>query len=360
MRMHILAAGIAAAALIPSFAFAQQDSCLQAQNNRTAGTVAGAGLGALFGSAVAGKGDRTTGAILGAIGGGIVGNQITKNNADCSRAYGYYDNNGLWHASGVSRQSAAGYYDRSGAWVEGAPNGYYNAQGAWTRTSGNATAAGYYDSQNRWVPASATGYYDNNGRWVGGAASGYYDTRGQWIAGPAIGRYDSDGRWMSGQANGRMDGNGVWISDPQPGYYDNGRWRAGTVTGYYDTQGRWFTTGAPQVVRTSYGPRGNWDGAPQGVIAREAWLDQQIRAGRNDGTLSRSEANRSLDALDAVRREERGLRHYRGQLNDRDEARIQNRLDTVASNIDWQRRNDRQNDRQNDRRDDRQNDRRAN
>lgn len=340
MRRHLVAAGIAAAALIPTFAFAQQ-SCEQAQNNRTAGTVAGAGLGALFGSAVAGRGDRTTGAVLGGIGGAILGNQLSKSSADCSRAYGYYDNNGLWHASGVNRANAQGYYDRGGTWVQGAPNGYYNSQGTWTVSATSASAAGYYDRENRWVPASASGYYDTSDRWVAGSASGYYDTLGRWVAGPATGRYDNDGRWMAGQANGRLE-NGVWIEAAQPGYYDNGRWRAGEVTGYYDTQGRWIGTSAQRAQPVVYQQgRTLWDGAPSDARGRQAWLDQRIRQGINDGTLTRNNGDEALRSLNEVRRQEANMRHDRGRLSRRDEATILARLDIVGNNIRWSRDNDR-------------------
>src|SRR3954463_16095897 len=123
MRLHQLAAGVAVAALIPTFALAQT-TCEQRQTNRAVGTIAGAGIGALLGSAIAGHGDRTAGAVVGGLGGGLVGNQLAKSNADCAHAYGYYDNAGAWHASNVSRTSASGYYDREGQWVDGAPNGY--------------------------------------------------------------------------------------------------------------------------------------------------------------------------------------------------------------------------------------------
>ncbi len=145
MRKLTLAAGLAVAALIPSMA-AAQSSCEQRQDNRVAGTVVGAGLGALLGSAVAGRGNHTTGAIVGGVGGAVVGNSIAGSNADCAHAYGYYDNDGQWHPTGVSRENAAGYYDRDGRWVAGAPQGYYDADHNW-----RAGAAGYYDSSGRWM-----------------------------------------------------------------------------------------------------------------------------------------------------------------------------------------------------------------
>ena len=109
MRIHQLVAGVAVAALIPTFAMAQQ-TCEQRSANRAVGTLAGAGIGALLGSAVAGHGDRTAGAVIGGVGGAVVGNQIAKPRGDCAHAYGYYDNAGAWHASTVSRTSAQGYY----------------------------------------------------------------------------------------------------------------------------------------------------------------------------------------------------------------------------------------------------------
>ncbi len=45
MRKHLLAAGIAAITLIPTFAAAQPD-CEERRNNRVAGTVVGGVLGA--------------------------------------------------------------------------------------------------------------------------------------------------------------------------------------------------------------------------------------------------------------------------------------------------------------------------
>ena len=148
MRMNILAAGVAAAAFFPSIAFAQpQTSCEQQHTNRIVGTVAGAGIGAVVGSAVAGHGNRTTGAVIGAVGGGLVGNQLTRGNADCAHAYGYYDDRGAWHANAVQRSAAAGYYDRDGQWVDGAPNGYYDSNNRWISANSNADASGYYDSK---------------------------------------------------------------------------------------------------------------------------------------------------------------------------------------------------------------------
>src|SRR3954447_14869423 len=100
MRKRILAAGIAAAALIPSLAMAQV-TCEQRSANRAAGTAVGAVAGALLGSAVAGHGDKGTGAVVGGVGGAIIGNQVSRGPRDCAYAYGYYDNDNRWHDNGV-------------------------------------------------------------------------------------------------------------------------------------------------------------------------------------------------------------------------------------------------------------------
>ena len=63
MRKLLLVAGLAAAALIPSLAVAQP-SCEQQRDNRVVGTLAGAGIGALLGSAIAGHDDRAAGAVV--------------------------------------------------------------------------------------------------------------------------------------------------------------------------------------------------------------------------------------------------------------------------------------------------------
>ena len=117
MRKLLLIAGVAALAVptlaIPSIASAQPDCREQQHDNRVAGTFAGAGLGALLGSAIAGPGSRGAGAVVGAVGGGVVGNVAGGSSVNCDTRAGYYDDNGAWHA-------ADGYYDGDGRWVDGA------------------------------------------------------------------------------------------------------------------------------------------------------------------------------------------------------------------------------------------------
>jgi len=153
MRRPIFAASIAAAALIPSFAYAQTN-CERQRSNQVVGTVAGAAVGGVLGNVIAGHGDKTVGTVIGAIGGAVIGNQVTKPDGDCNHAYGYYDERGRWHATGVRSSDARGYYDRDGRWVEGAPNGYYDEDNRWISNSGMTGGDGSYNSHGEWVPAS--------------------------------------------------------------------------------------------------------------------------------------------------------------------------------------------------------------
>lgn len=162
MRKLTLVAGLAAAALFPSLV-AAQPSCDRQRDTRVVGTVAGAGVGALLGSAIAGHRDRTAGAVIGGLSGAIVGNQVSKPQADCAHAYGYYDRNSQWHAYAVDRADATGYYDRDGAWIDGAPNGYYDQSGRWISAKSDAPGA-YRDSQGGWIATSSNASGDDPNR----------------------------------------------------------------------------------------------------------------------------------------------------------------------------------------------------
>lgn len=330
MRIQTLAAGVCAAALIPTIALAQQ-TCEQRQSNRVVGTLAGAGIGALAGSAIAGHGARDEGAVIGGVAGALIGNQATKGKQDCARAYGFYDNQGGWHANTVARGDASGYFDRDGAWVEGAPRGYYGRDGRWVQANTDASASGYY-ANNLWVPASAGGYYAQDGRWIA-AASGYYDRSGQWLSGPATGRYDADGHWMEGQASGRRDASGAWIADPQPGYYDKGRWVRGETFGYYDARGQWIATdGRVQHVNMNQGgPRAGF--AAPSVDERQAQLAERINRGAQNGRLSRAEVSQARRTLVAIERQERSLRTRQGYLGPKGRATIMARLDDLSKSL---------------------------
>lgn len=90
---------VAGLAMIPTFASAQPyspgaspgydggyryDACQRARTNRgTGGALVGAGIGALAGSNVAARGNRTEGAVLGGILGAIVGANVGRTGAAC-------------------------------------------------------------------------------------------------------------------------------------------------------------------------------------------------------------------------------------------------------------------------------------
>lgn len=185
MRNQLFLAGLTVAAILPAQAFAQQ-SCEERAANRAAGTAFGAVAGAVIGSQLAGRGDRTEGAVIGGVAGGVLGNQLAKGSRDCAHAYGWYDNDGRWHASGVSRSVAVGYYDRSGEWIDGAPPGYQYAQGSDYDRDRSRSDYGRRDSGRQYYDRSWNGYAD-------------FQTREQQI-GQMI---------VSGVANGVIDpGNG--------------------------------------------------------------------------------------------------------------------------------------------------------
>jgi hypothetical protein len=324
MRKHLFAASIAAIALVPSIANARTQSeatCEQQSTTQVVATVGGAGVGGVIGNVVAGRGDKTLGTIIGAAAGALAGNQLAKPNRDCNHAYGYYDQDNRWHATGISASDARGYYDRDGAWVDGPPQGYYGNDNRWIASNASrggsgdfraggewvpTSAEGYYDRNDQWVSASdagvydqrrsgttdalaarradaygyydrqgqwhatvvahgrAAGYYDRNNTWVAGAPNGYYDERGNWVPrradGSASGSYDSQNRWVPASSNGYYDEHGQWVAGTASGHYDaNGRWHAGVTIGRYDARGNWIADQA----RGHRDASGTWIADPQ-------------------------------------------------------------------------------------------------
>ncbi len=339
MRNKFLLAGAALAVMVPSIASAQSSSCERQRSGRVAATVGGGAVGALAGSAIAGRGDRTEGAIIGGVLGAIAGNQLAKPDQSCSRAYGWYDKQGRWHATGVSANSARGYFDRNGDWVEGRPGGYYDGD-RWIASSNANGDNGYTDSNGYWVPVGTQGYYDRDGRWMSGSQSGYYDSRGRWVAGPVQGRYDANGRWVAGDPGYSNSGN--WSSQEQPGYWDtNGRWRAGRVQGYYDSRGRWVSTSGNMGGSAN----GNWNGnnnsydfsrAPSGLEDRIEWLRGYIREERRD--LNRNDRQYARSELGAIESQHRMFANSGGRLTVREESQVRLRLDRLTRRLDMARR----------------------
>lgn len=339
MKKTLIALGLAATALVPATALAQA-SCEQQRSTRVVATVGGAGVGALLGSSVAGRGDHTLGAIIGGIGGALLGNQIAKPDNECAHAYGYYDRDARWHASANARGSVTGYIDRDGQWVDGAPNGYYGSDGRWQANAGNGGERGYYDASDRWVPAGTSGYYGSGGQWMPAMAPGHYERGGNWIAGRVSGQYDRNGGWISGSAPSRQQADGTWSNAGAPGYYDaRGRWQAGTTGGFYDGNGRWMTTNGS--VTPDNGMRGEdrrddsrHGDRPGDVRGQIDWLDRSIRHASESGSIGRRESSRLLGDLQSVDRQERNMRHAHGNLSPRDTMTIRAGLDRVSAGLD--------------------------
>lgn len=341
MNSRILFTGIALSILTPSVAMAQDDGCRRDGNGRIVGTAIGAGAGGVLGNVIAGRGDKAEGSIIGAVVGAVIGNQVSKSNrGDCRTAYGFFDEQGRWHATGVNANEARGYYDRNGAWVEGQPNGYYD-NGRWVIASGDRDSAGYIDRDGHWVPASSVGYYDRNNRWVGGTATGYYDTNGRWVAGPTRGRYDARGRWIAGDTGYANENSANWNAVEQPGYYDNGRWVAGRVYGYYDARGRWVSTrdnsnqSSGYRAEAQYRPgSGQYDLSqmPGDISARISWMRDYVNTAAQSQQMDRTNAQYARRELAAIEAQNRQFNRD-GRFTQREEQMIDRRLDRLTNRI---------------------------
>ncbi len=142
---------------------------------------------------------------------------------------------------------------------------------------------------------------------------------------------------MPGARSTHRDANGMEVADVQPGYYDNGgHWRSGPAAGYYDSRGAWIATapsaGATGMDASYVAPREHTE-APRDIATREAWLDQRIRSGASDESISHEDARHARRELRSIREQEQAMRHDGGQLSPSDEANIQARLDSLSSEL---------------------------
>lgn len=304
MKNRIFFAGVALAVLTPSVVSAQDDGCRSDRSGRIIGTAVGAGAGGVLGNEIAGRGDKTEGSIIGAVVGAVIGNQVSKSNrGDCRTAYGYYDEQGRWHATGVSANEARGYYDR-------------------------------------------------NNRWVGNTVTGYYDTNGRWVAGPTQGRYDACGRWIVGDTAYANENSANWNAVKQPGYYTtDGRWVAGRAYGYYDSQGRWVSTreGSYQNndyrSNTQYRPgMGQYDlnQMPMDISSRISWMREYIRDSVQSQQMSRARAQYARRELTAIEVQKRQFNRD-GRFTAREEQMIRRRLDRLTTRFEQSERQARNN-----------------
>jgi hypothetical protein len=150
---------------------------------------------------------------------------------------------------------------------------------------------------------------------VGGAVVGNQLSRGPRDCAHAYGYYDNDNRW-----------------------HDNGVDRS-VAYGYYDRDGAWIDGAPPNVGR--YGANASYDSRRNtlDVDSRIARIDERIQRGRENGSLTRREARQARDTLNDIRHEQ----HYRladGRWSDRDEARLQARLDQLSAQVRMDRRDD--------------------
>jgi hypothetical protein len=282
MMKHLLIAGLSAAAFLPSLANAQTYCQEQRNDNRVAGTVIGAGIGAILGNAV--TSGSAGGTIVGGVGGAVAGNAIAGSATNCGQnQYGYYDSRGAW----MPRVSnAQGYYDQDGRWV---------MRSTAYAPQASANQYGYYDQSGSWVPSVSNG-------------QGYYAYDGRWVASsPAYGPQGSAGYY---------DGNGTWVAYAAPGYGANPAYAA---PGYGQD--------------AAYSDRGRWGDAPLDTRQREDWLEHQIRNDVADGSLDRQDADRAFHELGRIRSADAQYRQYNGGLTGQQQAYIQTRLDNVRNNV---------------------------
>ena len=91
MRKLLLIAGLAVSLATPVVTVQSADAATRCErnksNNRVAGTVGGALLGALAGSAIDGGRNNTAGILIGGAAGGYAGNQLTKGHHPCPTGY---------------------------------------------------------------------------------------------------------------------------------------------------------------------------------------------------------------------------------------------------------------------------------
>lgn len=321
----MIAAGVAALALVQTQAAQAETVCKQDNTGRTVATVAGAGIGAILGRVIDGGKHKEVGTIGGALAGGIAGNQLAKGGGDkCEVSYGYYDDQGRWHANRMSNREARGYYDRDNRWVDGAPNGYYDRNNRWVSFDGDARNAGYWDRDGRWVPIGVSGYYASDGEWVSASAPGYYDSRGRWVSGPVYGSYNANGVWVPGSRSSSAPV-GYWEAASVPGYYDsNGRWVRGSTRGYYDANGRWVSIGGGAGVSPVVADR-NMD-----TRDRAARIADRIDRQRDRGLISKREAESARTQLSSIRREDNRLRASGGRFTPNEQSLIHQRLDQLS------------------------------
>lgn len=271
MMKHLLAAGLVAAVSIPSLASAQSNCQDRRHDNRVAGTVIGAGLGALLGNVVSEGGGKTGGTIIGGVGGAVAGNVIAGSGTHCGEnRYGYYDQSGQWVPN---TRNAEGYYDANGQWV--------------------TTRADY-------APRSDQGYAQPS-------EQGYAQPYDQRDAQPSYQGYaqPSDPNYARPAYQTYAQPSDQGYAQPAPGYSQDG----------------------------AYSNRDRWADAPRDTRQREAWLDRRIRQQMANGQLGYREGRRALRDLASIRQRDNSYRNYDGRLNRDQQDYIEAQLAQVRDRV---------------------------
>jgi hypothetical protein len=124
LALAAAAASVVTSFSIPTVASAQQwrdDPCRYERHEAARnGTIAGGLIGALVGSSIAGRGNRTTGAIVGGAAGAVAGHQIGAHSVSCTRyPAGYRYHQGCHWMTDTYRGQARSYEvcrGRDGYW----------------------------------------------------------------------------------------------------------------------------------------------------------------------------------------------------------------------------------------------------
>jgi hypothetical protein len=79
-----------------------------------------------------------------------------------------------------------------------------------------------------------------------------------------------------------------------------------------------------------------YSGAPDDLMAREAWFDHQIRRNQESGIISDYDAQHDRQLLDGVRRHQDELQADHGDLTADDRADLNTQLDGLRARLDVQ------------------------
>jgi len=189
MKVLLTTAAIAAMALIPATASAQFGGL---NTNSLFGGTAGAGIGGVIGSQIAGSGNRTEGAVIGAVVGGLAGSTLANaqnnqfnnggfnNSGFNGRSNARYSSGGFVPAGGFGAPVGGGFVPTGG--FVGAPGGFgVPAGGGFVPTggfvSGPVVAGGSFGAPTGFPPRPLPSTSFSNGGFVSGPITPVTTTR---------------------------------------------------------------------------------------------------------------------------------------------------------------------------------------